>query len=368
LHELHNITFLDFYDLYAKPPEQFKQYVKRLGYDHLAEDAEIDETHPVRAKICVNGKTVYVPKYARKNELLKKADSQRSSVCRTVDQIYEFAELCEKVDYLVCLDLTVPKWAINPKEMDNEHEKVETAFQLFRKRFAEEFYRGAKLGFFANPHPWGTKTLQPYLHIHTAYLNVCLTEGEKFERFEPYYTKEELDRIREIWKECLIAVGYRIPEQTKIDLKASYISLRDRSRVMHRLNYMARSPSIDLLRYFALNNKAPEIDDEWAEYLLSYRNRRRVYGFLRKLSYYIKKLRAEKGKTEEEEQDKERRYCPVCGSKVEYSEALYFAEWENLFRQGKLIIVFFDPKTRKYKAIINAVREECLAIELLYSS
>jgi len=358
---------LDFYDLYAKPPEQFKQYVKRLGYDHLAEDAEIDETHPVRAKICVNGKTVYVPRYAKKNELIKKADSRKSSVCQTVDKLYEFAELCN-ADYLICMDLTVPKWAINPKEMNNELEKIKMAFQLFRERISEEFYRGAKLGFFANDHPWGTKTLQPYLHVHSAYPNVCLTEGEKFERFKPYYTKEELDRIRELWKECLIAVGYRIPEQTKIDLKAQYIPLEDRGRVMHRLNYMSRSPVIDLLRYFILNNKAPDIDDEWAKYLLSYRNRRHVYGFLRKLSYYIKKLRAEKGKIEEEEQDKEKRYCPVCGSKVEYSEALYFAEWENLFRQGKMIIVFFDPKTRKYKAIINAVREECLAIELLYSS
>jgi hypothetical protein len=91
-----------------------------------------------------------------------------------------------------------------------------------------------------------------------------------------------------------------------------------------------------------------------------------VYGFFRKLSKYIEKLRAEKGKNEE--QDKEKRYCPVCGSETEYSETLYFAEWENLFRQGKTIIVFFDPKNRKYNAIINAVREECLAIELLYGN
>jgi hypothetical protein len=372
LHKLHNVTFCDFYELLARPPERFKRYVERLGYGHLAEDAEIDETHPVRAKICVNGKTVYIPKYAKKNELLKKAISRRSGVCRLADQLYEFAELSEKADYLMCLDLTVPRWATDSKEMDNEREKVKTAFQLFRERLVREFYR-FDLGFIANYHPWGSKSLEPYLHVHIAYLNVCLIEnGEDIEivRFKPYYTKEELERIREIWKECLIAVGYRIPEQTKIDLKFKYIPLSDRGRVVHRLSYMSRSPIIDLVRYFILNDREPNIDDEWAKYLLSYENRRHVYGFFRKLSYYIEKLRAKRGKKEqngEQNGHEKKRYCPICGSNVEYTEPLYFAEWESMFRQGKMIIVFFDPKTRKYKALINAAREECLALELLYS-
>jgi hypothetical protein len=31
------------------------------------------------------------------------------------------------------------------------------------------------------------------------------------------------------------------------------------------------------------------------------------------------------------------------------------------------IIVFFDPKTRKYKAIVSGAREEDLALKLLYA-
>jgi hypothetical protein len=38
-----------------------------------------------------------------------------------------------------------------------------------------------------------------------------------------------------------------------------------------------------------------------------------------------------------------------------------------MFRDGKMIIVFFDPKTRKMKAIVNGAREEGKALELLYT-
>ena len=353
LHKLHNITFLDFSDLLANPPEKFKQYVKRLGYGHLADNAEIDEIRPVRAKICVNGRIVCVPNYSRKNELIKKSISRRSSVNRLINRIYELSNKIGS-DYMLNFTLTIPVWLINPDNIENELKKVRKAFREFIKRLEIEFYRGSKLGGCYNVHIWSSEKLTPYIHIHMHMLNVCQDENGEFHRFRPYFSKEQLETIRTLWKECLRKSGYSVPENIELDVYVDYVKLENRPLVFHKLKYSARSPLIDLVRYFILNDREPEISDEWAETIIFYENRRNVFGFFRNLKQLIGDVR-------------KRKSCPVCGSEIdEYTECLNYIEWENMFRDGKMIIVFFDPKTRKMKAIVNGAREEGLALELLY--
>jgi hypothetical protein len=353
LHKLHNITFLDFNDLLANPSEKFKQYVKRLGYGHLADNAEIDEIRPVRAKICVNGKVVYVPNYSRKNELIKKSISRRSSVNRLINRLYEAVDKI-KADYMLNFTLTVPIWLIDPENIENELKKVRKAFRKFIKRLETEFYRGSKLGGCYNVHIWSSEKLTPYIHIHMHILNVCQDKNGEFHRFRPFYSLEQLETIRGIWRDCLIEAGYSIPENVKLDFYVDYVKLENRPLVFHKLKYSARSPLIDLVRYFILYDQAPNISDEWAETLIFYENRRNVFGFFRNLKQLIGEVR-------------KRKSCPVCGSEVdEYTECLNYVEWENMFRDCRMIIVFFDPKTRKMKAIVNGAKEEGLALEQFY--
>jgi hypothetical protein len=355
LHKLRGITFLDFNDLLANPPEKFKEYVKRLGYGHLADTAEIDEMRPVRAKICVNGRVVYIPQYSRKNELIRKSISRRSSVNRLINQICKLHDKSGS-DYMLNFTLTVPIWLIDQENIENDVKKVRKAFKKFIEQLEKEFYRGSKLGGCYNVHVWSSEKLTPNVHVHAHLVNVCQDTNGEFHRFRPYYTKEQLETVRRIWKECLRKSGYSIAENIELDVYVDYVKLDNRPLVFHKLKYSARSPLLDLVRYFIMNDREPEITDQWAETIIFYENRRSVFGFFRNLKRLIGEL---PGKT---------RNCPICGSEVdEYSEALYYAEWENMFREGKMIIVFFNPKTRRYNAIINAVREESLAIELLYS-
>jgi hypothetical protein len=354
LHKLHNITLLDFNDLLANPPKKFEEYVKRLGYGYLADNAEIDEIRPVRAKICVNGKVVYVPNYSRKNELIKKLISRRSSVSRLINRIYE---LSSKVgsDYMLNFTLTVPIWLINPDNIEKELKKVKKAFREFIKRLESKFYYGSKLGGCYNVHIWSSDKLTPYIHIHMHMLNVCQDKNGEFHRFRPYFSKEQLETIRTLWKKCLRKSGYSIAKDVELDVYIDYVKLGNRPLVFHKLKYSVRSPLIDLVRYFIVNDREPEISDEWAEILIFYENRRSVFGFFRNLKQLIGEVR----KT---------RNCPVCGSEIdEYTECLNYVEWENMFRDGKMIIVFFDPKTRKMKAIVNGAREEGMTLELLYA-
>jgi hypothetical protein len=188
-------------------------------------------------------------------------------------------------------------------------------------------------------------------------LNVCQDKNGEFHRFRPYYSREQLEAIRKIWKDCLIKSGYSIAENIELDIYIDYVKLENRALVFHKLKYSARSPLIDLVRYFILYDQTPNITDQWAETIIFYENRRSVFGFFRNLKRIIGEV------------PEKTRHCPVCGSEIdEVVESLYYGEWGRMFKEGKHIIVFFDPKTRKYKAIINAAREECLAIELLYSS
>jgi hypothetical protein len=356
LHKLHSITFLDFSDLLANPPDKYKEYVKRLGYGHLADTAELDEIRPIRAKICVNGNVVYVPRYSRKNELIKKSISRRSSVNRLINQIYRLREKIGS-DYMLNFTLTVPTWLINPENIEADVQKVRKALKMFVRRVEKEIYGGSRLGGCYNVHIWSSERLTPYIHIHMHMLNVCQDKNGEFHRFRPYYSREQLEAIRKIWKDCLIKSGYSIAENIELDIYIDYVKLENRALVFHKLKYSARSPLIDLVRYFILNDKEPDITDQWAETIIFYENRRSVFGFFRNLKRIIGEV------------SEKTRHCPVCGSEIdEVVESLHYGEWERMFKEGKHIIVFFDPKTRKYKAIINAAREECLAIELLYSS
>ena len=335
LHKARNVVFLDFYDILANPPEAFKNWIRRLGYEELSYNAVIDESHPITAFVCRrHNRSYYLPNYEILNPLLKKHKSTLNSTSRFVNNLLK---LCEqiKADYVIFMTLTAPK------EFDEE--KLKKAFKKFVKKLEKELFNSAKLGIAYNIHIWGTKTLQPHPHIHVILPNVVEKDG-KFHRIRPWLDET---RLKEIWKECLEI-------DQKPDLHIKYVKSDNRGRIAHWVKYSSRKPIIDIVSYFIKHGKAPEISDEWAKVLIEYVNRRVCIGFLRNMKKIIGENREKK------------RYCPICGSESEKVEAIPRHEFETMFKDGNLIVVFYDPKIRWYRLMYNALDEIGLSAALVY--
>ena len=336
LHQNRNVALLDFYDLLAKPPDLFKKWIKKLGYENYAYDAVISEIYPLTAFICKNsGRVYYLPNYEVKNELLKKHKSTLNSSSRFVNN---FLELCNviKADYVIFMTLTAPK--------DFDVEKLRKSFKKFIKMLEKELFNSAKLGIAYNIHIWSTKTLQPHYHIHLLFPN-CVEKEGKFYRFRPYF---DVNKLRKMWKESL-----GIDCEPDIHVKYAKIA-ENRGKIAHWVKYSSRKAIIDIVSYFINNGKEPEISENWAKQLIEYTNRRVSYGFLRKMSQIIG------------ENNEKKHHCPICGSESEKVEYLRYNEVEDMLRDGRLLIVYYDPKSRWYRLLYNAYSELSISAVLLY--
>jgi len=334
IHRTRNVVFLRFYDLLANPPEAFKNWVKKLGYE-FNYDTVISQTHPIIAFTCKGqNRTYYLPNYEVLNDLLKKHKSTLNSTSRFVNNFLAFCKVVG-ADYVIYITLTAPK--------NFTGEDLRRSFRKFIRRLEKELFGGAKLGGAYNIHPWGTKSLKPHPHIHVILPNVVEKEG-KFYRIRPWLDHEKL---KEIWKQCL---GI----DQKPDLYIEYTSVDNRADIVHAVKYASRKAIIDIVTYFIKNGKAPEIDDEWAKQLIEYENRRTCFGFLRNMKKII-------GENKEK-----KRYCPICGSESEKVEAIPRHEFDEMFRDGKLLILFYDPKIRWYRLMYNALNEESLSAAFVF--
>jgi len=337
LHENRNVALLDFYDLLAKPPAEFKEWMRKLGYEEYCEDAVIDEIYPLIAFICQKtGRAYYLPNYEVKNKLLRKHKSTLNSSSRFVNN---FLELCNvmKADYVIFMTLTAPKEDFN-------EEKLKKAFKKFIKMLEKELFNSAKLGIAYNVHIWSTKTLQPHYHIHLLFPN-CVEKEGRFYRFKPFL---DADKLREIWKKAL-----GIDCNPDLHLKYAKIA-ENRGKIAHWVKYSSRKAIIDIVSYFINNGKEPEISEEWAKTLIEYVNRRVCCGFLRKMSQIIEKS------------EEKKHYCPVCGGESEKVELMRYNVVEDMLKEGRLLIVYYDPKIRWYRLLYNSYNELSISAMLAY--
>jgi len=336
LHQNRNVVFLDFYDMLAKPPDLFKDWIKKLGYEKYAYDAVIDEIYPLTAFICKNsGRAYYLPNYEVLNPLLKAHKSTLNSSSRFVNNFLEFCNAVN-ADYAMFMCLTAPEgFGV---------EELRESFKKFIKTLEKEFFNNARLGGVYNIHPWGTRTLKPHPHIHAIIPNVVEKDG-KFYRIRPWL---DVEKLKEIWRRCL---GI----DQKPDLRVEYAKIAgNRGKIAHWVKYSGRKPIIDIVSYFIKHGKAPDIDDDWAKYLIEYTNRRVSYGFLRKMSQIIEKS------------EEKKHHCPICGSESEKVEHLRYNEVEDMLRDGRLLVVYYDPKIRWYRLLYNAYNELSISAMLVY--
>lgn len=338
LHEAFEIVFFDFYAVLIRPPKGYVDLMAELGFNDV--DAIVEGLREIR---CRNGKAVYVPKvlYAEKHNPYRKWVSAASSLSRFVRKLFRLRE--KGVDYLVNVDLTVPKEISLELSKDPARgvQLLRRAFKLFVSRLKKLKRLHGELGYFYNIHIWSTRTLMPHFHVHSSFVNAVMND-EKLHRFRPYFDKEELESLRRAWADCLRAVGLNVGDC--VDIKVRYCELKDEPAVVHRIKYCSRSPLIDMASFFCDKNFSRINDDEtrtWLLGLVYYVNRRVCGGFLRRLSKIVGEV--EGGRS-----------CPICGLECKRVEGVVNVDsLAPLFEKGDLIIVYWNPLSKRYVVLYS---------------
>jgi hypothetical protein len=338
LHEAFAIVFFDFYAMLIRPPKGYVDLMAELGFNDV--DAIVEG---LREVWCKNGKPDYVPKVlcAGKHNPYRKWVSTANSLSRFVRKLFKLRE--KGVDYLLNVDLTVPKETSLKLSEDPAHgvQLLRRAFKLFVSRLKRLKRLHGELGYFYNIHIWSTRTLMPHFHVHSSFCNAVLNDG-KFHRFRPYFDKEELEVLRRAWADCLRAVGLDVGDC--VDVKVRYCELKDEAAVVHRIKYCSRSPLIDMASFFCDKNFSKINDEETRDWLLGlvyYVNRRVCGGFLRRLKQLVGEV--EGG-----------RACPICFGESRRVEGVVNVDLlAPLFDKGDLIVVYWNPLSKRYVAMYS---------------
>jgi len=278
------------------------------------------------------GNFVYVPdvKYAGRYSPYRKYVSSKVSINRFVNKLFKLKD--KGVDYLINIDLTIPKdyslvYAFN----DDFLKLLKKALKLFIKELEHNY--GGELGYFYNVHVWSTRSLDPHFHIHLSLCNAVFKDG-KFIRFRPYLNVEI---VRELWAKCLRKIGLDV--DNNVDVYVRYCKLSNRASVVHRVKYASRSPIIDVASYYVdreFDGFNGSLLRRWYIKLIHYINRRVCGGFLRKLSKIVGDVKVSN-------------CCPLCGREVGRSTSV--VDVDSLvddFVGGSLFIVFWDVRDKRY--------------------
>jgi hypothetical protein len=331
LHNCFDVVFLDFYSILIDPPGGFVDLMRDLGFGDV--ECVVSGLRGVRC----SGNYVYTPNvaYAGRFSPYRKYVSCKASVNRFVSRLFRLRD--KGIDYLINIDLTVPKDFSIVYAFDGDGLKMlKKAFKLFVKRLQDSF--NGELGYFYNVHIWGTKTLDPHMHIHMSMCNAVFRDG-RFIRFRPYFNVET---IRGLWADCLRRAGLRV--DGCVDVKVRYCKLSNKAGVVHRVKYASRHPLVDIASYYA-DREYEGLHGtfrRWLVKLVGYVNRRVCGGFLRRLNRIVGGVKAS-------------RCCPICGGEVGRSEPI--SDFEGLrsdFVSGGLIIVYWDVKDKHYNMVYSS--------------
>ncbi len=220
-----------------------------------------------------------------------------------------------------------------------------------------------KEGGLMNVHLWSSsEPTKPHIHVHVCLWNIILWNG-KIVRFSPYFSKEWLNKLRELWKKefCKwlkkftnISVWvdpYVDEDYGFFNIYTSYTwfdkdedgQIRSSGRIVHHLRYNARKAIIDLNEFFYSGVKADELkwfERKWVELLVSYSNRTSNFGFMNnwRQSFNVKRERVEEFLEKLERERYE--YCPICKNRLEYVRTVTLDE--VLKRRRLLVLWYFD--------------------------
>jgi len=225
--------------------------------------------------------------------------------------------------------------------------------------------KAGKLGCHANLHLWSTeKPWQAHWHFHVLAVNQSYAEG-KFAEVGHYLEGERLEDLKRLWKVRLLGFaskhGIKVPSLKGKALPVvyfQYIDGSDRAKVVHKWQYVNRSPLEDFALY---SNDKPGCPDP-PDWLVDYDNRARAYGWFRELKAILGKEVYEA--LNEDEQVKT---CPMCGGRMQPTGILANAELIPIADKGALYSLEWVrgnlrsvPLTRGDLAFLTDIPQGCL--------
>ena len=351
LHEERDIIFDDglIEDLEVK--KEHREFFRWLLGDEVDLDVWDGKCYEY---VCESGRKVYYKKYeVGKNHAYRKERSVESSVNRLLRYI---TVLWNKYDKMkgVSITFTVPKELselyVGFGNYKNGIRIINRAVKKFMRKFKKEVCRkkgwkmgNVLLGYVDNTHLWSTENPgEPHLHVHLLLFNlVYLKDVEKF-AYIPYWY--DVGELRAMWKESLRDVGVSIDGD--VDIHMGY--KKEIGRVRHYLKYSGRKWVMDAWDKIE-KIEMDEVKKDWYKKLYYYENRRRAYGWMNKISVFVKPVKADK-------------VCPICGKKLKknwivdylegYEEGIY---WEDELMERGVAKVKWSKSKRKWEVIVKDV-------------
>ncbi|MBA7645292.1 hypothetical protein ES703_53047 [subsurface metagenome] len=293
---------------------------------------------------CEKGGTVYKPRIkAGAYNPYKKMLSARASVSRSFKVLRYIEKITKNKVYLMQTVLTLPKKFSEFLFDDPDgKEKYLNCINIFIKKF-EIFLRPSKrkrkklqLGVWDNLHDWGSnKPFNPHEHPHLLYPNFLYSSADKkFTRFQPFYSKHQRKKIKELWRESLVQ-GLNLNNTASIygdfkdliiqgELNVNHEYKKEKHEQLHLLKYARRSWLCDVGKYFMNCNK----DNDHVRFSLYWNwikkqfkkfvahgcieNRTRVHGFL----HNFKKVLEDHDLNYYDFRHDTERECDICGNKI----------------------------------------------------
>ena len=252
------------------------------------------------------GNYIYKPNISRASRFNPYSNLQSARVSasrlagflsRVANRVYSYRSR-KKTTYAINITLTFPK-EFSLRLIDDYEGTMETAkavFDTFMEMLSRKLLRSDNemLGYARNTHLIGSKNpFSPHLHHHLTLINLIMRENEdgsiEFIRFSP---RMDVKELRRMWKSALAQHGIYV--KGDVDIHTEFVKIPryvyDDGRFRHWIKYASRKFTVDIAQYFVSNSEIPQFPKAFMRRVLTYRNQRVNYGWLRKQAYIEEKL------------------------------------------------------------------------------
>lgn len=315
------------------------------------------EIYIPETKTLINGRLVET---LGKLNPYKSFKTSHSTISRTLKNIERL-----DLEFVYSIALTYPKEVsklfLESPDPDKITLRTDKCFKEFVKYLNNLL--GGKVAIADNEHTWSSMNpLEPHSHEHSMLLDRIIIkecrnkETKKLEILEEKqiipswfmnynertkrYQEGSLTKIiKKNWAKIVnkefedLEINYET-----LDVNVEFIELKKKDgsenesgkrKLIHKLKYNRRRPVSDLALFYLFNEfNCLDVDDVFAEHLLTYKNRTKIFGYWNRMSKYAKLDKSAIG-------EKESR-CPFCNKKLVY---VSFHEGKELPKNVRKVFV-----------------------------
>lgn len=320
----------------------------------LLDNKEIVETfdreiYIPETKTSINGRLVET---LGKLNPYKSFKTSHSTVARTMRNIESL-----DLEFVYSIALTYPKEVSKMFLEKPDPDKIILRLDKCFKDFVEYLSNllGGKIGLAVNPHTWSSMNpLSPHAHAHLLLLDRLIMKDNTEKQIIPSWFMKYNERTKRFEQGSLTKIlkhswalivnsnfNYAFNlnlNYQELDVNVEFIELkkkdgsenvRGKRKLIHKLKYNRRRPISDLALFYLFNEfDVKAVDNEFAEHLLNYKNRTKIFGYWNRMSKYAKLDKTVIG-------EKEAR-CPFCCEKLVY---VSFHEGKELPKNVRKVFV-----------------------------